>query len=140
MEKVQLVLQLLHPYTFIPTSTVIREMRVPLRAIQNHTFSNETPCKKVPYIIINNPFSLIFFLLLLSKSSTFYNNTCATKTRRPFVIITLESRYLQNNIFKTAGLLCYYCEGILTCQESKVGALKYSFGGPQKFEKKYSFM
>ena len=28
MEKVQLILQLLHPYTFIPTSTVIREMRV----------------------------------------------------------------------------------------------------------------
>ena len=28
MEKVQLVLRLLHPYTFIPTSTVIREMRV----------------------------------------------------------------------------------------------------------------
>ena len=30
MEKVQLILQLLHPYTFIPTSTVIREMRVTL--------------------------------------------------------------------------------------------------------------
>ena len=30
MEKVQLILQLLHPYTFIPTSTVIREMRVAL--------------------------------------------------------------------------------------------------------------
>ena len=30
MEKVQLILQLLHPYTFIPTSTVIREMRVNL--------------------------------------------------------------------------------------------------------------
>ena len=28
MEKVQLILQHLHPYTFIPTSTVIREMRV----------------------------------------------------------------------------------------------------------------
>ena len=28
MEKVQLILQLLHPYTFIPTSMVIREMRV----------------------------------------------------------------------------------------------------------------
>ena len=28
MEKVQLILQLLHPYTFIPTSIVIREMRV----------------------------------------------------------------------------------------------------------------
>ena len=28
MEKVQLILQLFHPYTFIPTSTVIREMRV----------------------------------------------------------------------------------------------------------------
>ena len=28
MEKVQLILQLLHPYTFILTSTVIREMRV----------------------------------------------------------------------------------------------------------------
>ena len=27
-EKVQLILQLLHPYMFIPTSTVIREMRV----------------------------------------------------------------------------------------------------------------
>ena len=27
-EKVQLILQLLHSYTFIPTSTVIREMRV----------------------------------------------------------------------------------------------------------------
>ena len=27
-EKVQLILQLLHPYTFIPTYTVIREMRV----------------------------------------------------------------------------------------------------------------
>ena len=25
--KVRLILQLLHPYTFIPTSTVIREMR-----------------------------------------------------------------------------------------------------------------
>ena len=28
MEKVQLILQLLHPYTFIPTSTVIRETRM----------------------------------------------------------------------------------------------------------------
>ena len=28
MEKVQLILQLLHPYMFIPTSMVIREMRV----------------------------------------------------------------------------------------------------------------
>ena len=28
MEKVQLILQLLNPYTFIPTSTVIIEMRV----------------------------------------------------------------------------------------------------------------
>ena len=28
MEKEQLFLQLLHPYMFIPTSTVIREMRV----------------------------------------------------------------------------------------------------------------
>ena len=28
MEKVLLILQLLHPYTFIPTSTVIRAMRV----------------------------------------------------------------------------------------------------------------
>ena len=28
IEKVQLILQLLHPYTFIPISTVIREMRV----------------------------------------------------------------------------------------------------------------
>jgi hypothetical protein len=27
-EKVQLILQLLHPYTFIPTYTVIREMKV----------------------------------------------------------------------------------------------------------------
>jgi hypothetical protein len=27
-EKVQLILQLLHPYTFIPTSTVIREIKV----------------------------------------------------------------------------------------------------------------
>ena len=30
MEKVQLILQLLQPYTFIPISTVIREMRVAL--------------------------------------------------------------------------------------------------------------
>ena len=28
MEKVELILQLLHPYTFIPSFTVIRDMRV----------------------------------------------------------------------------------------------------------------
>ena len=33
MEKVQLILQLLHPYTFIPTSTVIREMRVKTESV-----------------------------------------------------------------------------------------------------------
>jgi Mn-dependent DtxR family transcriptional regulator len=33
MEKVQLILQLLHPYTFIPTSTVIREMRVSSQSV-----------------------------------------------------------------------------------------------------------
>ena len=31
-EKVQLILQLLHPYTFLPTFTVIREMRVDAKA------------------------------------------------------------------------------------------------------------
>ena len=35
MEKVQLILQILHPYMFIPTSTVIREMRVVCLQCQN---------------------------------------------------------------------------------------------------------
>ena len=37
MEKVQLILQLLHPYTFIPTSTVIREMSVMAKEAEHCT-------------------------------------------------------------------------------------------------------
>ena len=38
-EKVQLILQLLYPYTFIPTSTVIREMRVKWLCLSEKQFS-----------------------------------------------------------------------------------------------------
>ena len=45
MEKVQLILQLLHPYTFIPTYTVIREMRIQallgLHSSQTSQFSKQ---------------------------------------------------------------------------------------------------
>ena len=45
MEKVHLILQLLHPYTFIPTSTVIREMRVPMFSPRSpHVLSLEFSC------------------------------------------------------------------------------------------------
>ena len=63
MEKVQLIYQLFHPYTFIPTFTVIREMR----GQKSVFFSSRTlvvqPLKVLimSYVRIYIHFLLIFF-------------------------------------------------------------------------------
>ena len=67
-EKVQLILQLLHPYTFIPTSTVIRKMRLHIEqkiptarlTIEKFALQILRKCQRCQKRISSSPFKMSY--------------------------------------------------------------------------------
>ena len=80
MEKVQLILQLLHPYTFIPTSTVIREMIV-LKFVNSHSVLSIlcTACKHVQRLPIQ---WLLLYVITSKAPNLWWNNQVTTSYSR----------------------------------------------------------
>ena len=73
MEKVQLILQLLHPYMFIPNSTVIREMRVALNNIGHpkYILSLEISIQLLQYdLLVVDSFLLSLAIVCVPKESS----------------------------------------------------------------------
>ena len=122
MEKGQLILQLLHPYMFIPTSTVIREMRVYLLK-STYLFSifkltylktlNEWPWTQyLPFLVkldIKKYFKTkMWQIILILSFIKFMFSKKATKMDKIFTANLMVSTYYQidsEDFFNFCGLL-----------------------------------